>query len=78
MVMVVARVGELVCTCRAGCLEHAMRTMARLVKALLGDGAVASGKVECGPQLQVLGVIVVPSNTGFQCRLSPEKAEKMH
>ncbi len=61
---------------RLECVEHGMQTMSRLVKALLGAGAVASNKVECGAQLKILGIQVVPNMEGFSCMLSREKAEK--
>ena len=46
------------------------------VKALLGDGVIAPGKAECGPQLEILGIEMEPTAAGFTCRLSTAKAQK--
>jgi len=62
---------------RPCCVEHAMHCMERLVKAVLGEDAVAIGKLEFGTaQLVVLGIVMAPRMDGFTCRLSPKTAEK--
>ena len=67
-----------------------MNCFARLVRLLLGDSAIAERKLECGEELEVLGVIVSPIAAnkpstsvnpelegGVRFRLSTEKAEKV-
>ena len=61
---------------RPGTSAHALQCMERLVKAVLGDDAVAPGKVECGQQLEILGIVVAPTAEGFTCSLSAAKAKK--
>ena len=54
-----------------------MHCMERLVKAVLGEDAVAIGKLEFGTdQLVVLGIVMAPRMDGFTCHLSPKTAEK--
>ena len=49
--------------------EHAMTCFARLVRALLGQSAIAERKLECGPSLVVLGMLVNPSPKGVRFTL---------
>ena len=46
------------------CLEHAMDCLVRLVRALLGDDAIANHKIEWGAELVVLGMLVSPCSEG--------------
>jgi len=57
-------------------VEHALECVARLVRALLGDDAVADGKAEHGASLVILGVLICPEASGFRCRVAPKKAQK--
>ena len=41
---------------RAQCMQHAMLCIARLVRAVLGPGAIEDRKLDCGCSLVVLGV----------------------
>ena len=43
---------------KAEVAEHAMQCFARVVKALLGNSAIAEDKLECGSSLEVLGVVI--------------------
>ena len=54
-------------------MQHAMQCFARLVRVLLGSGAVAAGKLACGSVLVVLGVVVTPAVRGFLLKPSPDK-----
>ena len=47
-----------------------------MVRALLGDDAVAKRKAECGETLQILGVDIAPGASGFTCKLAAKKAQK--
>ena len=57
-------------------VEHAMLCMARLIRAMLGETAVAARKLECGLVLTVLGVDLSLNTIGYQCRPSEEKVTK--
>ena len=46
-------------------VEHAMLCFARLVRALLGNGAVADGKLDSGKSLEILGVVLSCSPAGY-------------
>ena len=61
---------------RPEALEHGLGCFARLVRILLGAGAVAERKMEFGPRLCILGVDLHLSNVGFQCLPSADKAER--
>ena len=39
-------------------MEHSMRMFARMVRALLGESAVADSKLFCGDKLVILGILV--------------------
>jgi len=47
------------------CAEHALSVFARLVKACLGDGAVAAHKLDVGNPLVILGVVVSLNRDGM-------------
>ena len=60
------------CTCvfvlfcfRPESVEHAMQCFARLVRALLGDSAVADRKLDSGNSLEILGVVLSCSPVGY-------------
>lgn len=53
---------------------HGMQIFARLVDLLLGEGACAPKKLECGNPLTVLGVQVELNLAGVVFTFSPEKA----
>ena len=65
----------LVCA-RPECVEHAMQCMARLVRAIFGFSAVAARKLDFGPSLVALGILITPSAEGYSCSLAKEKAQK--
>ena len=67
-----ARVGS----CRPECAEHAMMSLARLVRAIFGESAVAKHKLGFGASLVALGVLITPKEHSFRCELAPEKAAK--
>ena len=50
--------------------------MARLVRALLGDSAVACHKVAFGATLVCLGILITPRMHSFRCELETGKAAK--
>ena len=50
-----------------------MQCFARLVRLLLGSDAVAEEKLECGPSLTVLGVLIELSNKGYTCQPARDK-----
>ena len=54
-------------------MEHGMECFRDLVCLLLGDGAVAQAKCECGSSLCVLGIDVEPSRTGYTLKPSAAK-----
>ena len=54
-------------------MEHGLQCFARLVRILLGPEAVAPAKLECGPQLCILGVLIRLSNKGYTCQPSADK-----
>ena len=51
---------------RKDCAEHALQCLARLIKAVLGDDAVAAHKQDVGPSLVILGCNVQPWAGGFK------------
>jgi hypothetical protein len=58
-----------------GLEDHAMQCFARLVRAVLGPTAIKQEKLECGTQLEVLGLSVSYDNQGLRVRVSDKKAE---
>ncbi len=61
---------------RPEAMEHGLGCFARLVRILLGAGAVAERKMEFGPWLCILGIDLLLSNAGFQCLPSADKAKR--
>ena len=61
---------------RPKCAEHAMMCLARLVRAIFGDSAVAKHKLGFGASIVALGVLITPKEDSFRCELAPEKAAK--
>lgn len=61
---------------RPGVMEHGLSTFVRLVRAILGQCAIADTKVECGMDLVILGIRVQSGRKGARFTLCPEKAEK--
>ena len=61
---------------RPECVEHAMQCMARLVRAIFGFSAVAARKLDFGPSLVALGILITPSAEGYSCSVAKEKAQK--
>ena len=61
---------------RGDLVEHAMQCFARLIRALLGWSSIADRKLEFGSSLLVLGMCVVPAQSGILFRLSTDKAQK--
>ena len=61
---------------RSTLVKHSMECFARLVRLLLGHGAVADRKLECGPSLTILGVDVEMDMSGYRCRPANGKAQK--
>ena len=61
---------------RPGTAEHASQCFSRLVRALMGDDAVADSKVERGKKLVILGVLIEITDEGFACKPSPDKVVK--
>ena len=59
-----------------GCAEHGLDCFVRLVRCLLGDGAIAKEKISHGVPLTILGLDIMPSMDGFACWPRPEKVEK--
>ena len=57
-------------------LEHALKCLARLINLILGPGAAAPKKLQCGASLVVLGVEITLSSKGFQFRPAAAKAQK--
>ena len=54
--------------------EHAMSCFVRLVRALLGESAIADEKCECGPSLVILGVEFQLSEEGYTLMPAANKA----
>ena len=61
---------------RAGTAHHAMRSFARLVRAVFGESAIAEAKLEVGPEITVLGVVFSCEATGVALWPSPDKLAK--
>ena len=59
---------------RQDTVKHAMGIVARLVRALLGETAVAPRKLECGRALVILGLSVRADWHGFHC--TPDEAKR--
>ena len=57
-------------------VHHAMECSRRLICILLGKTAVQDKKVECGNELEVLGVWVAPNADGVECWPAPNKVKK--
>ena len=57
-------------------MGHASGCFARLVRCLLGPGAIAQEKVESGASLCILGVDIALSWNGFTCRPAAAKIMK--
>ena len=55
-------------------MKHALQCVARLVRALLGQSAIAEKKLACGKKLDILGIMVDLSRNGFKCRPTQQKA----
>ena len=55
-------------------VQHAMGVVARLIRALLGETAVAPKKLECGKALVILGLSVRADWRGFHC--TPDEAKR--
>ena len=53
-----------------------MMCLARLVRAIFGDGAVADHKLDFGQSLIALGVLITPKEHSFRCELAQAKAAK--
>ena len=47
-----------------------------MVRALLGESAIAARKLECGASLTILGITVASSSVGVRFTVCPEKARK--
>ena len=54
---------------------HAMDCFARLVRAILGQTAIAAKKLEVGKELVVLGIKVAPVSQGIKMSLEKSKSE---
>ena len=63
---------------RPECAEHAMQCMARLVRAIFGFSAVAARKLDFGPSLVALGILITPSVAGYSCSLAKDKAQNAY
>ena len=61
---------------RPKCAAHAKDIFARLVRAVLGNSAIAAHKLEHGPSLVVLGISVAFNGTNFKLRPMAEKIDK--
>ena len=48
----------------------------RMVKALLGESAIATGKLETGTSLTILGAVTSVSESGLKCVADKKKCEK--
>ena len=57
-------------------MGHAAEVFARLVRVLLGKGAVADAKTESGSRLCVLGVDIAISTRGFKCKPAAAKVAR--
>ena len=57
-------------------VEHAMQCFARLVRALLGDSAVADRKLDSGKSLEILGVVLSCSPAGYIAQPSMKNRTK--
>ena len=57
-------------------VHHAMECLRRLICILLGRTAVQDKKVECGLQLEVLGVWIAPNADGVECWPAQNKVKK--
>ena len=62
--------------CRPALLEHAVGCLARLLRLLLGKGALAEQKLEWGAGLCVLGVELILGQQGYSCRPAPGKVRR--
>ena len=62
--------------CAPATKEHTMASLARLVRLLLGPGAVSDKKLECGDELEILGLHVSFSLSGINLFPAPKKVRK--
>jgi len=53
---------------RSETAENAMKCFARLVKLLMGDDAISADKLDCGVNIDILGVSFIMNDRFFQCR----------
>jgi len=60
---------------RHECAEGALDALARLVRACLGESAIAKHKLEVGMQLVVLGIQVHLDSSGARFTLDPKKGK---
>ena len=61
---------------RQECVEHSMHCFARLVQLILGKHAIATKKLEWGPNLTILGIKFQLTRTGFRCFPSETKVRR--
>ena len=57
-------------------MKHALDCLARLIRVLLGQSAVAEKKLACGTRLDVLGVDIKMSKRGYKCKPTKAKVKK--
>ena len=55
---------------------HAMQCFVRMVRALMGTGAVAARKTECSLPLAILGIEVNANQEGVTLEVTPEKRQE--
>ena len=59
----------------ADTVHHAMDCLCRLIRILFSETAVQDKKVDCGLQLEVLGVWMAPNAGGVDCWPAPNKVK---
>lgn len=64
------------CVLRPECAEHAMNCFGRLVKALLGDSAMSADKLGFGASIEILGVVLRLSASGYEAVPSRKTRDK--
>ena len=57
-------------------MQHALDCLARLIRLLLGQTAVAEKKLAGGARLDVLGVDIKMSKRGYKCKPTKAKVKK--
>ena len=62
--------------CRKKTMKHALECLARLVRILMGQTAIAERKMACGSRLDVLGVNIKMSRRGYKCKPCADKVHK--